>query len=232
MECLNGISLTVAPKSFLKSYGGEGDEVGGKSLKCQRRNGLSILASGIIAVTLLFRNDDVNFALGVASLPFVISCALALINKDSETIGPRFAGELFMLVIHSVVAYAGLSNASWANTAYKALALHAIAAGLPLIMFPETTLKEAWQIWSDDEMYLKVSGRCVGINYYTMGILTGALAIGKTPVEAFGFAALFTLPFSVFVNHLCDDMNELGINKAALAFFTALYAIVPASILL
>ena len=219
LMAVNGVAITVAPAKFCESYGIDTAEVSGSSLKIWRRNGIATLASGILAVCLLFRDDSLNLAMGLASLPMAVSAALSLLNNDSETIGPSKAGDLSILAVHGAASLAGLTDASWANVAYKVLAGYALVAGIPLILQPSL----ATDLWQLKEEVDDASSRGIGVNYATLGLLVGALALGIETTKAFGCSLLLIWPFIVYQNHINDDLANLGMNKGARAFYTALY---------
>lgn len=109
---------------------------------------------------------------------------------------------LFRFVTHAL-----LSGADYATTALKAYSLWLLANGILCAVSPDTISK----VWGggdsidDQSTSNKVLVRVIGQNCAGLGTFCGAIALGKSPTQALGYA---------FVPILANVINCQFINKS------------------
>lgn len=226
---VQGAISTLSPTTNSKAYGLK-DDYSPLNVKINREIGLTVLQTGIIAFCLFFKGTSVNTAIGVGSLLWSAESLKALLDNDSETVGPSKVGSLSILAFAGTAAYAGLTNADWALTAFKADAIYTLIAGIPLLFNAAFGIK-LWELKDTNEI---TPGLVIalGCNIIVTGTLKAAIAWGIDPIKAFGYTTLAGFVTSFKCNFFSPDFDVLGLDLAPLMFWMVVNAVLSTSILL
>eukprot|EP00978_Attheya_sp_CCMP212_P032064 scaffold123542_cov53-Attheya_sp.AAC.2 len=127
-------------------------------------------------------------------------------------------------------AYAGLTNADWALTAFKARAVYTFLCGIPVLFNGNLAIK-LWELKNTDELTPGLFN-VLGCGVVNLGALLAAIAWGIDPVKAVGYTALVSLLTAFKCIFLSPDFDVLGIGIAPLMFWAVLNAVISAIILL
>jgi hypothetical protein len=213
-----------------KAYGLNEDELSTTDARCVTNHNLSILSTGLIIYCLLFRDDiSFNLAMGLGNLPWAMRSLGDLLNKVSETSGPSDLGSMVTLVFCGLAAYAGLTSAEWAGSAFKAAAVYGLVCGLTILLAPAQA-SELWELkdttWMTNGM---VSG--VGFSLTGLGAFLAFLAWGDDIITACGKKAAVDALCLVKVLFFDPDWAKVVVKKEPVYGWLVFFAFVVYSIM-
>ncbi|KAL7450936.1 hypothetical protein ACHAWC_005964 [Mediolabrus comicus] len=226
----NGSVFGLSDKLCAKAYGLNEDELSTTDARCVTNHNLSILSTGLIIYCLLFRDDiSFNLAMGLGNLPWAMRSLGDLLNKVSETSGPSDLGSMVTLVFCGLAAYAGLTSAEWAGSAFKAAAVYGLVCGLTILLAPAQA-SELWELkdttWMTNGM---VSG--VGFSLTGLGAFLAFLAWGDDIITACGKKAAVDALCLVKVLFFDPDWAKVVVKKEPVYGWLVFFAFVVYSIM-
>jgi len=224
---LQGAYCTLAPNANAYAYGIE--EMKPCNTKIFRRLGLSDLNLGVSIFCLVIKDCGLKTAVAINTLVWVAASLYSLWNKESETIGPSRAGDLSILTVNAVTAYAALNGMDWFMTSFKALSVYLVASSIPCLFFPKFAVK-LWDIKGGDEM-TRGCMVVLGCKISILSVLCTLLAWDVSPITALGYtfaaaAAIFTKGY-----FFSADVDVFKSDKEMLAFWPISSAVMARTLL-
>uniref|UniRef100_A0A7S0FMZ8 Uncharacterized protein n=1 Tax=Minutocellus polymorphus TaxID=265543 RepID=A0A7S0FMZ8_9STRA len=207
---LQGLYNYLAPEKNHDAYGFE-QSVDGLAIWMSTGVGAQFLTFAIAAYFSLFHNMPALKACGAGLIVCCVENLRSVLNDTASKNGVAGGGQVLNLVIHSFVAYALLSEVSFAETVGKAFGAWLIVACLQARLAPATCLK-TWGFDGDASdsviLYTKTTGQA-GVAF---GAFIGSIANGAEVTSAIGYysvAVLLSLAEMVASGYL----EDLGLSK-------------------
>jgi hypothetical protein len=230
-----GVAGTLAPEMNLKTYGGS--DASAANLTNQmlmRRVGLSVLSSGVLAFSSLFKDYSLNTAHALAAVIWGSEWLYSLLNDLSTKLqAPGKEGDIVGLALASACLYGCLTDADWALTAIKGITGYAGLAGLSCAFLG---YKNAGKIWKVGELD-NVGNALVlplGANLCTYFIVAYTTAWEGGDIEtAIGRACLAGLFFTAKYLFITKEIELLGpeLDRTPTYFWLVVCAVGAYSIL-
>ena len=181
-----------------------------------RRYSTNMLSNGLIAWCSIFQEDmQISKAIGLGFIPWIIDFVWTLGNDDAKKLdfGERFVPlNVLSLAMSCLSTFVGLTDASYADTVFKATAAWMGLNGLACCFATEPS-KRMWGVPACD-----VAADTVlsfhGANLISSGIIIWALNSGMDPLRALGIAWIPPLVRSIKFLVLDDVIAKHGLPKA------------------
>eukprot|EP00956_Cyclotella_meneghiniana_P037999 scaffold147603_cov72-Cyclotella_meneghiniana.AAC.1 len=224
-----GSVFTVSDKFCLKAYDVQG-ELSSTDARLVTDHNISILGAGLVMYSLLFRKDiSFNLAMALGNLPWTFRALSNILNECSKTTGPSNMGSSMGLAVGAATMYAGLTDAAWASSVFKASAIFGLASGLPLLLAPGAAAK-LWEIKGATDM---TNGMLtgLGVTLTGLGALLTSLAWGDDIITAVGKKAMVDALACMKAMYFSPEWASIGVSKTSVYLWLIIDVVAAFSIL-
>jgi hypothetical protein len=193
-----------------------------------QNEGISTVAfrAALMAYLAIVKNESVNKVIGIGIIPMLVLSAKMVLNETPKKVGSSTQGQVLFTAITAIdtaVAYACLSNATYANTAIKFYIGWRLFNGLSYFFAP-TKVAESWGI-ADAEDIVTLCTKAMGASTVAISVLMAALVQGVDPIKAYGLSWIpIVLSISSYL-FITKEVEKVGMNAAPYYFYLVLGAV-------
>lgn len=176
------------------------------------RAATAIYTGTILWWALAQKGASLNTAVGISILPWILLSLHSILNDKPKEMGFPVNVEYLQLAINSCVAHATLTNAEYADSATKGIALWGLLNSMLLFFNPVLFGKVYGTAERDDSVYF--ARRNYGNNLGSLSVLIGSLALGKDTTTSMGYSWLSNLLGLATMMFITKDIEKQNIEKA------------------
>jgi hypothetical protein len=219
ITAIQGAYGMLAPSKVVEQWGSSSNPL------------LDAMTEGMSTVTLrsalmgylAIKGEPLNKVVGIGIIPGLITIAKVILNETPAKVGTSMKAEVLFAAMDAAVAYACLSNATYADTAIKLYIGWGLINGLGDFFAPKKLL-EAWGVADADDL-VTWSTKGYGANILAITVFGAALVNGADPLKAYGYSwspivlSLFSYLF------ITKEVEKFGMNVFPYYFYLVLGAV-------
>ena len=235
LHLAHGAYLALAPETSMeKMYGVKEEKVDNPTnAKIIKRIGICCINVGLQVCSIVFGDVGLKASVATSSLLWFVDSIISLVNKDSETTGPRKAVDFAFLAVSGATAAAALCDSKFKcfENMFKATSLFYGLVGLVLELPGKKYGFKTLDVQGEDEHTAGIMS-VLGMNNVVVSTLLSSLAWGLDPMKAIGYTSAVAAVMAMKASYFTPELDGLQMDQSILAFWPIWHTGIASTILL